>query len=85
MPAPAIVRRDTEELARSTDKKANTQLSIAAIRSRLSVTMDDHTADFAPMYCRPYYTVEIEIVSTRSLLKTGIFRARAGDFREILA
>jgi hypothetical protein len=39
----------------------------------------------AKITCDPYHAVAIEIVSTQSLLETGIFRAWTGDFQEILA
>jgi hypothetical protein len=35
-------------------------------------------------HCKPYHAVPIEKVSAQSLPKTGVFRDRAGDFREIL-
>jgi hypothetical protein len=38
----------------------------------------------AEIRCHSYHAVTIEIVSTQSLCKTGIFRRRAGDFGQIL-
>ncbi len=62
--------------------------AVAAVGVAPAAILGDifHTARSSQRrHCKIYLAVIIEKVSVRSLLKTGIFPLRAGDFREILA